>query len=179
MSAVSTTSPAAGSPGRVRRALLALVVVLAVVAVVLVAVPRRQLGAVPAVDYHAEVAAARREAPYPLLAPDPLPRGWVVTGVRYADNVKGATTWHVGVVTPSGRFAGVAQSNGQSRWFVYDQSNRGVPKGSVEVDGVTWEKRHRALRDVHSLVRVEGDVTTVVTGTTDFDELTELVRSLR
>jgi hypothetical protein len=159
--------------------LLGVLVVLAVIALVLVAVPRRQVGAVPALDYHSQLADARRAAPYRLLAPEPMLPGWHVTAMRYDGNVKGAATWHVGLVTASGRFAGIAQSNGSSRWFVYDQTNRGIPNGSVTVDGVSWEKRYRTQRRVHSLVRVENGVTTVVTGTANVDELAELAGSLR
>jgi hypothetical protein len=156
-----------------------LVVVLVVAALVVVALPRRQDRAVPVVEYVAELAAARGEAPYHLLAPDPLPSGWHVTGVRYDGDVKGAATWHFGLVTDGRRFAGIAQSNGKPRSFVYHETSRGRPAGSADVDGVTWEKRYREHRDVHSLVRVEHGVTTVLSGNADFGELAELARSLR
>jgi len=173
------TAVLATPPGRLLRLLFSGVVVVAVVAAVVMGVPRQNQASVPSGDYLAAVADARRQAPYHLLAPEGLRDGWVVTGVRYDGDVEGAATWHVGLVTPRGRIAGVEQSNGETGRFVNVQTNHGVRSGWADVRGVPWGRWDRTDRGVHSLARVDDEVSTVVMGNAGYHELVELAGSLR
>jgi hypothetical protein len=166
--------PASPWPSRVV-ALLLPVVLLLLIAII----PLRHDAAIGPVEYAGELAHARADAPYHVLAPDPLPAGWVVTRAAYDPDVSGAATWHLGLMTATGRYAGVAQSNGPWRLFEMRQSNRGLPHGEISVDGELWRRQYRKERDVRTLVRVSGGVTTVVSGTASYDELEVLLRSLR
>jgi len=152
---------------------------LAVLVALIALVPLRNDGATAPIDFREELADARARAPYRVLAPEGLPAGWVVTRVAYDPDVRGAATWHLGVVTPTGRFAGVAQSNGPGRLFEMQQSNRGLADGQESIDGELWRRQYRRNRDISTLVRVSDGVTTVVTGNTSYEELAVLVRSLR
>jgi hypothetical protein len=168
---------APAAPGGPSRALVLslLALLLALIAII----PLRHDGAVAPVDYRDELARARADAPYHVLAPDRLPAGWLVTRAAYDPDVSGATTWHLGLITPGGKYAGVAQSNGPWRLFEIRQSNRGLPHGEISVDGKLWRRQYRKERDVRTLVRMSGGVTTVVSGTASYDELELLLRSLR
>jgi uncharacterized protein DUF4245 len=167
----------ARAPGGPSRALV--LSLLAVLLVLIAIIPLRHHGAVAPVDYRDELARARADAPYHVLAPDRLPIGWLVTRAAYDPDVSGAATWHLGLITPGGKYAGVAQSNGPWRLFEIRQSNRGLPHGEISVDGKLWRRQYRKERDVRTLVRMSGGVTTVVSGTASYDELELLLRSLR
>jgi hypothetical protein len=167
----------AATPGGPSRVLV--LSLLAVLLILIAIIPLRHDGAVAPVDYRDELARARADAPYHVLAPDRLPAGWLVTRAAYDPDVSGATTWHLGLITPGGRYAGVAQSNGPWRLFEMRQSNRGLPHGEISVDGKLWRRQYRKERDIRTLVRMSGGVTTVVSGTASYDELELLLRSLR
>jgi hypothetical protein len=152
---------------------------LALLVLLIAVIPLRHDGAVAPVNYGRQLAGARADAPYHVLAPDSLPAGWLVTRATYDPDVSGAATWHLGLITPSGRYAGVAQSNGPWRLFEMRQSNRGLPHGEISVDGKLWRRQYRKERDVRTLVRMSGGVTTVVSGTASYEELEVLLRSLR
>jgi Protein of unknown function (DUF4245) len=47
------------------------------------------------------------------------------------------------------------------------------------VAGVVWDRMYRQVRDVRSLVRVAGGVTTIVSGDASYAELGTLAASLR
>jgi hypothetical protein len=167
----------AATPGGPSRVLV--LSLLAVLLILIAIIPLRHDGAVAPVDYRDELARARADAPYHVLAPDRLPAGWLVTRAAYDPDVSGAATWHLGLITPGGQYAGVAQSNGPWRLFEMRQSNRGLPHGEISVDGKLWRRQYRKERDVRTLVRMSGGVTTVVSGTASYDELELLLRSLR
>jgi len=152
---------------------------LAVLAALVVAVPLRPDRAIAPVAYREQLAAARLDAPYHVLAPVRLPAKWVVSRAAYDPDVEGAANWHLAVTTPTGRYAGVAQSNGPRRPFEMKLSNRGLPDGEMSIDRQVWRRQYRADRGVRTLVRTSGGVTTVITGNTSYAELAALVRALR
>jgi hypothetical protein len=133
----------------------------------------------PRVDYAAQLQQARAAAPYHLLAPAGLSPRWRATGAHYDPDVRGAAEWHVGFVTPHHAFAGVEQTNGRARPFIYSLSNRGLPDGTLRVGAVTWTRYYRASRDIRTLARTAGGSTVLVTGTAGYDELAQLAAALR
>ena len=172
-------APTTQLPGATWRPRLAVPGLLALLVVLIAVVPLRHDGAVAPLDYRKQLAEARADAPYHVLAPDRLPAGWMVTRAAYDPDVSGAATWHLGLVTLDGRYAGLGQSNGPWRLFEMRQSNRGLPDDAMYVDGELWRRQYRKERDIRTLVRTSGGVTTVVSGTVSYDELATLLRSLR
>ena len=161
----------------VRDMVISLSVVLAIVGFVVLFIPRPNTDAVRVVDYSTVLGQARSDAPYQILAPEGLSERWRATSARYEPD-PGGTTWHLGFVTPQDAYAGLEQSDGRRTAFVDEMTNQGAPEGTTQIDGVTWERRLRPSRLQRSLVLVQDDVTTIVTGTASWDELQELASSL-
>lgn len=182
MAAVSSAQTETAAPPRVPRRqtvadmLRSLAVVLAgVLALVLLAPtpgdPLRQ-----PVDVVGTAEQAGREAP--VVVPE-LPDDWTPNAARFAPRGgDGVPTWHVGYVTPSGAYAGLeAAEDAPARWLD-DVTARGEEVGVVEVGGVRWREMVSPDGGRRSLVRQEGEVTQVVTGTAPLDELVVLAEAV-
>lgn len=150
-----------------------------VVGLVVLATPRRHHGSFPATDYRADLAAARTQAPYTVVAPEDLPPGWRPVSVRVTGVDGGVVSWQVGFRTPGDRRAAVVQSNAPPARFVASLSSDGQLVGEQRVDGVWWERRFRESKGQRSLVRRLGPVTVIVTGTAAYTELGRLAAALR
>ena len=130
------------------------------------------------IDYRASLAEARANAPFAVVAPEPVPPGWRATsadaGMRDADYV-----WHLGFVVDDEEYAAVDQSTAKSGSFMADvtpAAERGAP---VEVNGVRWQTFHAADGDDNALVLRSADSTTVVSGTVGQDVLVGFAESLQ
>lgn len=131
----------------------------------------------PTVDYSDQLDVARRDAPFPVLAPDPVPDGWRATSADWT--VSGpVVTWHLGFLTggDDAEYVGLEQGNQQPSEFVEATTPADQPGPEVEIDGVTWQQL--TGEGETALVLFEDEVTTVVTGTASLDELTDFVASL-
>jgi len=140
------------------------------------ALVRKEPDPLPPVDYAAAAAAARREAPYPLLAPAALPQGWRATSVRYTPGPQ--AHWHLGVLTSEEDYVGLEQLVAGPEAAVEAFAAETVDVGTVTIDGATWQLRTDADEEV-TLVRSRGEVTTLVTGTVSREVLVDYVESLR
>lgn len=130
------------------------------------------------IDYRASLVEARANAPFAVVAPEPVPPGWRATsadaGMRDADYV-----WHLGFVVDDEEYAAVDQSTAKSGSFTADvtpAAERGAP---VEVNGVRWQTFHAADGDDNALVLRRADSTTVVSGTVGQDVLVGFAESLQ
>jgi hypothetical protein len=141
--------------------------------------PRRHYDAVHQIDYSAPLRDAQNVAPFHIFAPTGLSPGWRPTSVRYDGNVHGRAQWHLGFVSPKDAYVGLEETNGPSRDFIFNLSNRGLKDGTMVVDGAVWDRYLRNARSVRSIARVEGNVTILITGTATYDELGELATTLR
>jgi Protein of unknown function (DUF4245) len=158
---------------------LSLGVVLLVIGVFMVLTPRRHHDAVHQIDYTQTLHDARVVAPYRIAAPEGLSPRWRATSARYDRDVNGAAQWHLGFVTPHDQYAGLEQTNGAAKDFVYDLSNHGVADGETTIAGKVWDRYYRESRDVRTIARTERGVTTLITGTATYEELAELAAALR
>ena len=129
----------------------------------------------PAIDYSAQLKTARSQAPFDVLAPEALPEGWRATSARWRGS-QPAVTWHLGVLTDDDAYVGLEQSNANASAFLKASTRADDPRGPVQVDGATWQSY--AGGSESALVRVEQDVTTVVTGTAPRADLLTFARSL-
>ncbi|MDT0377942.1 DUF4245 domain-containing protein [Streptomyces sp. DSM 42041] len=129
------------------------------------------------VDYSVEVKTASRAAPYPIATPEGLPQEWRATSVRYEGAGGDGAAWHLGFMAPGNEYAAVEQSDADPRGFVDDVTYGAEKTGrSVHIEGETWTRYAGEKYD--ALVRVQPDVTTVVTGTAPAKQLERLAAAL-
>jgi hypothetical protein len=155
-----------------------LALVLVVVAVVfLLTVRTAPKDAVTRIDYGQQLAAARHQAAYDVLAPEGLGRGWTPTSARGSTD-GAAVTWHLGIVTPAGDYAAVEQSDGSRAQFVDEFASGSHRAGADSVAGVTWRRLEGGTPEPRALVRASGGATTLVVGSASWEELRRLAASL-
>lgn len=158
---------------------LSLAVLGIVVAFIYLFIPHSQKDPVKPVEYKVALATARRAAPFRVLAPEGLSKGWRATSVDYAaqDQDAGGAEWHLGFINPQQQYAAIEQTNGPAAPFVQDKSLGAHRRGTAEVDGRTWESYRGKKYD--ALVLRQKGVTTVVTGTASPAQLATLAGALR
>jgi len=176
-------SPVAGRRVTGRQSALdmvrSLAVILAIVAVIVFLIPRPNGVTPSAVDVTGAAAAARSELGFSPAVPQGLPVGWKATSVGLRDGTDGALTWHVGYLTPQGRYASIEQAAGASHQWEVVLDSGGTDRDPQTIDGLKWDQRYKDVRDVTALIHRGGGRTTMVTskggGLTD---ATLLARSL-
>ncbi len=175
----------AGMRGRqtVRDMVLSLAVIGVLVGAIYIFIPHDESAdaaknAVKTVDYRVELITARRAAPYPVAAPQGLPKTWRATSVSYkvSDDGKGGA-WHLGMLDPEEQYAAVEQSDAPARKFIQEVTLGATrTEGKQAVGSKKWDRyegdRYKAL------VREEKGVTTVVTGTAPYGRLADLAAAL-
>ncbi|MFE3249580.1 DUF4245 domain-containing protein [Streptomyces sp. NPDC059209] len=129
----------------------------------------------PAVDYRVELVTAQRAAPYPVLAPEGLPKTWKPTSVSYAR--QDGDSWHLGFLDPDREYVAVEQSTASARKYIADVTHQAENTGkTARVGGETWQRWEGPKYD--ALVRAADGATTVVTGTAPYERLVEMVEAL-
>lgn len=130
------------------------------------------------IDYRSSLAQARAEAPFEVVAPEPVPPGWRATsaaaGMRDGDYV-----WHLGFVVDGEAYAAVDQSTAAASRFLADVTPATEPGTPVDVDGVRWQALHEADGQDNALVLRDSESTTVVSGTVPADVLLGFAESLQ
>jgi Protein of unknown function (DUF4245) len=132
----------------------------------------------PAVDYHTAFAAARKAAPFRVLAPERLPPGWRATSVNW-DDLRPVLSWHLGLLTAQGQYVGVEQGTGPSSSFVRAKTPATQPVAVVRLRSQRWRVLQSPDGTEHALVSREKGATTVVTGTAPLAQLESFTSSLR
>jgi hypothetical protein len=182
MDVVSTPSPrssyAAGTVANMGRSLL---VVAALVALLIAIVPRVNTISQPPVNVAAAAVEVAKETGWPISAPVGLPEGWKATSVRHVRSTDGLMTWHAGYTSPSGNYVAIEQTKDATRGWVEAQTNRARQTGEVEAAGTTWLRYERTPKVQRSLLTAEPSadgLTTLITGTGTFEELTAFAETL-
>jgi hypothetical protein len=156
-----------------------LALVLVVVAVVFLLAGRDEPGRkVTALDFTAQLDAARAQAAYDVLAPVGLGPGWKATSARGSTEGT-AVTWHLGLVTPADDYAAVEQSDGARSTFLDRFVSGSDRAGSVTIDGLTWRRLEGGEPERRALLRTSGAATTLVAGSASWGELRRLAASLQ
>jgi hypothetical protein len=164
----------------VRDLILSLVVLGVVVFAIYLFIPHdSHADPVKAVPYSVELGQARRDAPYPVAAPEGLGADWRSTSVTYGSADPRNVTWHIGFVDPEQQYVAVEQSNGPAAAFVGSVTIGSHRDGTrtVAAGGYAWE-RYTGGRYT-ALVRKEPHVTTVVLGTAPDAQLQQMAAALR
>ncbi|KOX18293.1 DUF4245 domain-containing protein [Nocardiopsis sp. NRRL B-16309] len=131
---------------------------------------------IPSVDYRPDIDVLREAADYPVTVPDEdlVDQGWTPTSSIL--DVTGPVHWSVGFATAEDSHARLIQSDDDPASVVSDSVEDAEPVGTVAVGGREWE--HYDSADWGALVLLEDDVTLVVAGSADVDELAHLAGGL-
>ncbi|GGT66806.1 hypothetical protein GCM10014713_69280 [Streptomyces purpureus] len=131
---------------------------------------------VKAVDYRIELLTAQRAAPYPVLAPEGLGEGWKATTVSYKREKNDA--WQLGFLDPDTQYVAIHQSTEDPKKYIPRVTQQAADTGKTQtVAGGTWQRWEGPKYD--ALVRTDGKVTTLVTGTASFDRLAQMAAALQ
>lgn len=164
----------------VRDLVLSMIVIGAVVAVIYVFIPHdSDADPVKPIGYQVELGQARRDAPFPVAAPEGLGKDWRPTSVTYDAHDAKAVEWHLGFVDPQNEYVAVEQGNGLADAFIADKSKSAHRDGTrtLTVGGFTWDRYKGPKYD--ALVRRADGVTTMVTGTAPEAQLAEMAAALK
>ncbi|MFJ8649920.1 DUF4245 domain-containing protein [Streptomyces sp. NPDC093546] len=127
------------------------------------------------VDYRVELVTAQRAAPYTVLAPQGLAKGWTPTSVSY-ERADG-DAWHLGFLSPDRQYVAVEQSTARPEKYIAEVSHDARDTGRTQqVAGQAWQRWEGPKYD--ALVRRDKGVTTVVTGTASYERLAEMAAAL-
>lgn len=151
-----------------------LVVILGVMAVVILIVPRVNRVTQPPLDVAGSADTVASQSGWPIETPVGLPDGWRATSVRYERSTDAVMTWHVGYETPDNQYVAIEQAKYPTAGWITAQINRAKQTGTLEAGGRTWTTYARDLKVQNSLVNrpeKSGALTTIVTGTATFDQL--------
>lgn len=179
-----TTTPVTPRPAGSRRSgmldmAISLGLLLAIIGVVLF-VQQRDGKAIKVIDPSATYAGARHVATYQVRTPQGLPAGWRPTSVRTERPETGRLTLHVGFVTPKGKYAQLVESDLRRPQLITAQlGDDARPSGSVLVGNDTWQQFPAPREGDRAIVRSQGAVTFVVSGSAGLDELKRLAAALR
>lgn len=175
---------ASGKPrGRenARDMVLSMGVMLALVAVILIITYRPKHQSVEMIDYAGAVALATSQSQLPILIPQELPSGSVVTRARFEPEsygMSGDVRWYLGLATNNNQYLALWQSNGMTGKIVRSINGNGICSGTVVIKGDTWKKCEQSRPLTRVLYRVSNDVTSVVYGTTSWAALKSFANSL-
>lgn len=178
---MSEPTPTGRSTGRLSQTVgdmgRSLFVVLAVVGVIVLFAWRPQPEAVRLVDIEPFAALVNDQADFPATRVPASSSDYRPTSVRWEPTAEsnGLPVWFVGYVTPNDRFLQVSQSRAADADFLREQTAGGRATGTVDIDGITWERLETP--DRRSLVLID-EFTTVVSGTESWDTLIVVARSL-
>lgn len=153
-----------------------------VVAVILGVTWRSHSQTVQPVDYDGAIAQAVEAKVFPVLAPTPLPSGYVPTSARFEAETYGATgdvRWYTGFTTANNEFVSLWQSTGPMGKILGAASNHGDCSQTQVIANVEWTKCENPKPLARALAIKKDGVTTVVSGTASFDELIAFINSLR
>jgi Protein of unknown function (DUF4245) len=158
------------TPGDMIRSLAVILIPLVVLTVLFTDVPKDR--PVSEVDWRSVLAKARREAPYPVLAPTRLPAGWRATQAEWAQVGKPSQSgqlavrnfWQLGFLNSDQVFIGLDQGDLLADDMVREQSRAGTPDGQSTVNGQVWQRLISPDQRTRSLVRREPKVTSIISG---------------
>jgi len=180
---VSTQPPQSSyAKGSVANMVRSLLVIGALVVALIAIVPRVNTVSQPPVDVAAASVEIARQSGWPIDAPEGLAQGWKATSVRYVRSTGGLMTWHAGYQSPTGNYVAIEQTRDATDEWLAAQTNRARRTGEVQVAGKTWGTYVRGGKVQNSLVNrptTPGALTTIVTGTGTFEELSTFAEALR
>ncbi|MGL5865566.1 MAG: DUF4245 domain-containing protein [Dermatophilaceae bacterium] len=170
------------SLGSAKNLVYSMLAVVGMTAVLVLVVPRVNSVSGPPVDVAATAAQVQRDTGWPIVTAEGLPEGWRETSARYSRTAEEVMAWHAGYQTPEGTYIAVEQARDPAPGWLSAQTNRAPREGTLQIGGRAWLKLVRDTKTQNSLVAepsAPGELTTLVTGTASFDEMSEFIGYLR
>lgn len=160
---------------------LSMSAVIATVGVIMLLAWRPQEEVVQQVDYDTAVAGAVIAQTWPISIPEAVPTGYEATSARlepesYGD--MGDIRWILGFQTQDNQYVSLWQSDGPVGPVVSAATNNAPCEGSVTINGQAWSKCEIDKPLTRAFVKTEGEVTSIVAGTVQWDELQRFAESL-
>jgi Protein of unknown function (DUF4245) len=140
---------------------------------------------VSASEYQAMLSAARTDLPFTALSPTGLSAGWQLTSDEYEPAGESAADWHLGYLTPSGKYAVLEQTTESIGEFLDGESSDATQSGTVQVAGSSWQEYTGTSPVALGTLLFREDTTKagtsleVVAGSAPMSELRTLASSLR
>ena len=140
---------------------------------------------VSASEYQAMLSAARTNLPFTALSPTGLSTGWQLTSDEYEPAGESAADWHLGYLTPSGKYAVLEQTTESIGQFLDGESSDATQSGTVQVAGSSWQEYTGTSPAALGTLLFREDTTKdgtsleVVAGSAPMSELRALASSLQ
>jgi hypothetical protein len=140
---------------------------------------------VSAGEYQAMLSAARTNLPFTALSPTGLSAGWQLTSDEYEPAGESAADWHLGYLTPSGKYAVLEQTTESIAEFLDAESSDATQSGTVQVAGSSWQEYTGTSPAALGTLLFRQDTTKdgtsleVVAGSASMSELRTLASSLQ
>jgi hypothetical protein len=158
------------SPGDMVRSLAVILIPLVILIVMFTNLPDDR--PVTEVDWRPVLATARRDAPFPVLAPTNLPDGWRATQAGWTKVGEPARNgqpsvrnlWQLGFLNPDNVFIGLDQGDMAADDLVDEQTRAGTADGESLVNGQVWQRLRSPDGRTRSLVRRDPKVTSIIAG---------------
>lgn len=160
---------------------LSLGAVFIAVAVVLVVTWRPKHQSVAPVDYANAKSLALTAANWPVLNPTQLPADYQVTSARFeaeSYGEPGDSRWYLGLTSSDQKFISLWQSDGFLKDIQSAATNAGKCSTVISINGQDWTKCEAQKPETRSLVRKSDDLIYIVSGTADWNDLTDFAESL-
>jgi Protein of unknown function (DUF4245) len=142
---------------------------------------------VEVVDWRPVLALARKESPYPVLAPINLPKEWRPTRVSWVKvgqpDLGGQpavrNTWQLGFLDPDDIYIELDQGDLNAAQMIKDETRDGAVDGTSRVNGQSWERLVSSDGRTRSLVLGSSKVTAIIVGDTSYGALEAYADTLR
>ena len=161
---------------------LSMTAVGAPVGVIMLIAWRPQQEVLQTVDYPAAVSTAVLSQTWPISVPSQVPAGYQATSARFEPESygdPGDVRWFIGFQTPTGEYISLWQSDGNSKSVVAAATNSAPCESTKVIVDSTWQTCEISKPLTRSLVKSEGEITTVVSGTVQWEELVAFAESLQ
>lgn len=176
MEPVARSNRSAG-PADMIRSLAVILIPLVIITALFTDLPDEK--PVEEVNWKSVLAVARKQSPYPVLAPTNLPPGWRATRATWVKagdpHLNGDPSvrnlWQLGFLTPEDTYVSLGQGDDQIEDFIAEQTRQGTIDGESTVGGQTWQRRLSPDGRTRSLVRQDTEATAVVSGDLDYAAL--------
>jgi hypothetical protein len=161
--------------------ILSMGAVTAAVGVIMLIAWRPQQEVKQQVDYDSAVASAVIAQTWPISIPESLPTGYQTTSARLEPESYGEAgdiRWILGFQTSANDYVSLWQSDGPVSSVVAAATNSATCESTETINSVTWQKCETNKPLTRAYIKTEGDVTSIVSGTAPWDELSRFAESL-
>lgn len=139
------------------------------------------------VDWQPVLEQARKESPYPVLAPTNLPAEWRATRVSWVKkgqsdpggNLSPRNSWQLGFLDPQDIYIELRQGDLDAPELIEKATREAKPDGESTIAGQPWTRMVTSDDRTRSLVNSTAKVTTIVAGDTGYEQLEAFAATLQ